>query len=490
MATTIGKLNFMVAADASGVSTGLSKAGSDIQQFNSQVTSIAGRLAGVFGGVSIAGLTGWGVKLAADAEQAQVAFSTMLGSGDAAVRMLKELRDMGKETPFEFPELRDSAKTLVAFGMAQENVLGTLRALGDVSAGTGKNIQELTLIYGQAMAAGRLMTQDMNQLTAAGIPILQALADHFGVTKQEIRKMVEEGKVDFQTFDQVFRSLSDQGGMYFNMMSDQSETLTGRWSTLKDTAGELALQVGESLLPTLKSLTEVGISTLEWVKNLDTNTVRTVISITSMTAAFAATAAVIPRVVTGAMSIVRALRAIAVGQSIVQALSGPKGWLAIAAGMAAAVAAGAAVNAMFDGVEKKATAAVNAAKTAKDAVDSVANTSVAVKLDTQPAEQSLKSLKKELSALKKEERETKKRFDDLIKAQKAVGGKFTGAAERFTMDGLKAVFRGSQEGVIQQEVRRLREEQKAALDAIRVQEQRVEAAIKAKDTVKVQEGRI
>lgn len=290
MATTIGKLNFLVGADSSGVRTGLLPGMSAIQGMKATVAGMVGSLSAMLGGITLAGTAGWGVKLAAEAETAKIGFTALLGSGKAATEMLQQIRDMGKETPFEFGELRGSAQTLIAFGQATESILPTLAMLGDISSGSGKNIQELTLIYGQAAAAGRLMTQDMNQLTSAGIPILQSLADHFGVTKTAVRKMVEEGKIDFETFANVMKGMTDKGGLYFGQMDEKSKSLEGRWSTLKDTAGELALAVGEKLMPAMKSLTETGISVLEWLKNLNPATVKSTASILAMVGAFGATA--------------------------------------------------------------------------------------------------------------------------------------------------------------------------------------------------------
>ncbi len=92
------------------------------------------------------------LKLAADAEQTEVAFTTMLGSADAAKNMLKELTSFAAATPFEMPGIKQAARTLLAFGTTQDQVLPLLKMLGDVSAGTGKDLAELSVIFGQISA--------------------------------------------------------------------------------------------------------------------------------------------------------------------------------------------------------------------------------------------------------------------------------------------------------------------------------------------------
>src|SRR5690606_29321803 len=112
-----------------------------------------GAALGIGGG---AAALGFGVKLAAAAESAEVAFGTLLGSANAAKTVLKDLNQFAAETPFEFPELTDAARKLIAFGTAQEDLIPTLRRVGDISSGIGAPISEIAELYGKAQVQGRL----------------------------------------------------------------------------------------------------------------------------------------------------------------------------------------------------------------------------------------------------------------------------------------------------------------------------------------------
>lgn len=48
--------------------------------------------------------------------------------------MLQNLSDFAAKTPFELPEVRQNAKQLLAMGVSTENVIPTLKALGDVAS--------------------------------------------------------------------------------------------------------------------------------------------------------------------------------------------------------------------------------------------------------------------------------------------------------------------------------------------------------------------
>ena len=89
----------------------------------------------------------------AQMEQARIGFATMLGSAEKAQKFLDDLADFAVKTPFEYPELLEAAKRMLAYGFAAEEVLPTLRAVGDASAALGSGsvgIDRITLALGLA----------------------------------------------------------------------------------------------------------------------------------------------------------------------------------------------------------------------------------------------------------------------------------------------------------------------------------------------------
>ena len=132
--------------------------------------SIASALAG---GAAAAGAGIKAVTAAADFEQTKVAFTTLIGDAAKAEATLAKLRELGAQTPFEFPELDDAGRKLIAFGEAGDTVPETLRRIGDVSAGVQAPVGEIAELYGKARVQGRLFAEDINQLTGRGILIIQ-----------------------------------------------------------------------------------------------------------------------------------------------------------------------------------------------------------------------------------------------------------------------------------------------------------------------------
>jgi tape measure domain-containing protein len=184
------------------------------------------------------------VTSAANFEQTQVAFATLIGDAAKAESTLAQLRELGAQTPFEFPELADAGRKLIAFGEGSDTVAATLARIGDVSAGVQAPVNEIAELYGKARVQGRLFAEDINQLTGRGIPIIGELAKQFGVSDSEVKKLVESGKVGFPEIEQAFINMTSQGGKFAGMMAAQSKTTNGLFSTLKDAIGEVFLTLG------------------------------------------------------------------------------------------------------------------------------------------------------------------------------------------------------------------------------------------------------
>jgi tape measure domain-containing protein len=217
-----------------------------------------------------AGLVIKSISLAAELEQTEVAFTTLLGSGEAASQMMKDLQSFAASTPFQFTELADGAKKLAAFGVETEDIIESMRMLGDVSAGIGAPIGEIAEIYGKAKVQGRLFMEDINQLTGRGIPIIQELAAQFGVTESEVRDLVSSGQVNFGHLEQAFVRLTSEGGKFSGMMEAQSQTIGGLWSTLKDNVTISLATIGTTIIDAF-DLKDKMTGFIEGLENLTTN---------------------------------------------------------------------------------------------------------------------------------------------------------------------------------------------------------------------------
>lgn len=214
------------------------------------VTRAGGLMAAGIGAVggSLVALASFPVRAAAKLEQLETQFKTLLGSTDAAKKKIEELQSFAATTPFQLDGLADSAKTLLAFGTANDQVIPTMQVLGDVAAATGNQVNELAGIYGKVRARGALMTEQLDQFNERGIPVGAKLSEMLGKTGDEIRSMASKGELGFSDLQKALQSMNSEGGMAFNGMAEQSTTLSGLWSTLKDNAALVFGDIGKAIV--------------------------------------------------------------------------------------------------------------------------------------------------------------------------------------------------------------------------------------------------
>lgn len=178
-------------------------------------------------------------------QQLEVAFRTMLGSASEADALLEQLTRTAATTPFGLEDVAQGAKQLLAYGLAADQVNGTLVRLGDIAAGLSVPLNDLVYLYGTTMAQGRLYTQDLNQFTGRGIPMIQELAKQFGVAESKVKELVEAGKVGFPEVQKVIESLTDEGGRFGGLMEAQSRTITGQISNIEDALTVMMNDIGQ-----------------------------------------------------------------------------------------------------------------------------------------------------------------------------------------------------------------------------------------------------
>lgn len=209
---------------------------------NAAVMSIAGVAA------SLGALGVKAVQAAGNFQQVQAAMTNMLGSAERAKNLLGQLQDFAAKTPFEFNDVAAASQKFLAFGFTAEQIIPTLKAVGDAAAGVGlgkEGIDRITLALGQMAAKSKVQSDEMLQLTEAGIPAWQMLADKIGTSVPQAMDMVSKGAVDAQTGLQAL-----VGGMeekFGGMMDQQAQTITGTWSNMMDGLSQSAIAVGQQI---------------------------------------------------------------------------------------------------------------------------------------------------------------------------------------------------------------------------------------------------
>lgn len=191
-------------------------------------------------GTAAAGFLGYGIKIAADLETAEVGLQTLLGSAEEADRTVERLKREAARTPFELPGLTQATQLLSSVTKDGNRSIDILLDIGEALAAMGKGQEELDRIIvnlQQVGSIGYATMVDIKQFAYAGIPIFEMLAEKTGLAGDALSTFIGEGNVTFELLTQMFDEANDAGGQFFNAFQNQSGTFNQTLSNLKDSFG-------------------------------------------------------------------------------------------------------------------------------------------------------------------------------------------------------------------------------------------------------------
>ena len=110
-----------------------------------------------------------------------------------------------------------------------------------------------------------MFAEDINQLTEAGIPIIQEFAKNLGTGTENVKKLASEGKIGFKDLEKAFVTLTSNGGQFEGLTKTLGDSFAGRVSTLKDNFDKVSRSVGEALLPVFEVVVEGAIKAIAFL---------------------------------------------------------------------------------------------------------------------------------------------------------------------------------------------------------------------------------
>ena len=209
-----------------------------------------------------------GLEYNSQMEQYTTNFTTMLGSEEAAVQKVDELKKFAASTPLSMDDLAKGTQTLLAFGVESENSTKILRQLGDIALGDADKMQRLSTAFGKATAAGKVTGDTVQQMIDAGWNPLIQISKAAGETMEETQKRMSQGAISVEELQAAMEAVTSGTGQFAGGMEAASHTTQGLISTLQDNARAL---VGEVFMPISDGLLgEVLPGAIEAISSLTT----------------------------------------------------------------------------------------------------------------------------------------------------------------------------------------------------------------------------
>ena len=260
-----GKIKYEVEVDPSGAITGLKKVESEAEktakdaakkadETASKAKKAATSMATAFfaAEAAIAAFIGkTGLEFNAQLEAYQTSFEVMTGDAEYAYNIVERLKEQAASTPFDLTQLAKTTQLMMNYGIEGEKALDMMSRLGDIAQGDAQKLDSVSLAYSQMSSLGKVTLQDIKQMINGGFNPLQEISERTGESMASLYDRISDGTLAVSEIEEAMVRATSVGGKYFNSMQKQSETLRGRWNTLKDTVKEATGTMTAGLAETL-----------------------------------------------------------------------------------------------------------------------------------------------------------------------------------------------------------------------------------------------
>ena len=199
------------------------------------------------------------IRVRGEFEMQHRSLQILLQDKEAADALWDKTVQLAVKSPFRVKQLVTYTKQLAAYRVEADKLYETNKMLADVSAGLGVDMNRLILAFGQVKAANFLRGTELRQFSEAGVNMLEELAKRFtmlegrAVSVGDVFERVSKRMVSFKDVEAIFKTITSEGGVFYQMQEKQSETLRGMIMNLKDSIDLMFNKMGESNESILKN---------------------------------------------------------------------------------------------------------------------------------------------------------------------------------------------------------------------------------------------
>ena len=189
---------------------------------------------------------------AASMEDLTMQFETLTKSASITKKLLNDFREEAAKSPLSIQDYAQAGKLLLNFGTNVDDVMPRLKSLADVSMGNSDRFAGLALAFAQTTAKGRLMGQELNQMTERGFNPLQIISKKTGISIGDLMKKMEDGQIPIKAVAEAFRIATSKGGDFYQAIEKGATTTSGKIAKTKDAILGLKIAFGEGFNDGLK----------------------------------------------------------------------------------------------------------------------------------------------------------------------------------------------------------------------------------------------
>ena len=259
-------VSFTFSGDAASLQNALNEIKGEVRKTKDSVQGLAGQFTASFAAIggaiaAVKGAFAFFSNIPAQAariEDLRVTFTQMTGDAEQAGQILDDLWHDAANGAVGLEQMAATAKPLLNVFSDSASIREWSRRFADIATGSGVAADQLSKVFSRAMAIGKIDSRAIDTLARQGIPIYQELAAVIGTTTEAVQTMVKKGLVSADQYAAAFRRMTDEGGKYYNLSSQLSNTSAGSWGTMLENINRVAAKLGEPIneafTPVLQSI--------------------------------------------------------------------------------------------------------------------------------------------------------------------------------------------------------------------------------------------
>lgn len=274
----VGDMIARLLLDSSGWAQGMQQAQAETAKSTAKIEGAFDAMSNALGAV---GAAAGGLKIADQmidiasaavrAAEAEDVFEQSLialnGAGADTAALFQQIQDMELSSPFGMEDVEDGTKRLLAMGLTAEETARGIRAITDTVAnmkGGKENIDAISNALAKMEGTGKVTMKQIAELKAQGVPIIEGLAQHLGVSLPEASKRLADGMVD--AHDVVIAAFEGMEAKH----GGAAERMTGTWRGFLNVMGNMTdnvfEEIGHTILDALNSAAQALKPVMESMK--------------------------------------------------------------------------------------------------------------------------------------------------------------------------------------------------------------------------------
>ena len=185
-------------------------------------------------------------------EMTERSLQILTDSAEKGTAIFNQLSTMALNSPFTAMQLTDAARQLSALGFEANELVGTVKRLGDISAAVGAPIDRISYALGQVQTYGYLTSLQARTFMRMGIPLVKALSEEYSkleghvVTTGDVFQRMKDKAISYNDVMRVVNRMTDEGGRFFDYQAKVSETLRVQLSNLSLAWQNMLNNIGKS----------------------------------------------------------------------------------------------------------------------------------------------------------------------------------------------------------------------------------------------------